>query len=42
MKDTDRGRLISRWIGLLPLEEKDKLAREYFNKSVSPKLTMNR
>ncbi len=42
LKDTDRGRLISRWIGLLPLEEKDKLAREYFNKSVSPKLTMNR
>ena len=42
LKDTDRGRLISRWIGLLPLEEKDKLSREYFNKSVSPKLTMNR
>ena len=42
LKDTDRGRLISRWIGLLPLEEKDKLAREYFNKSVSPKLTLNR
>lgn len=42
LKDTDRGRLISRWIGLLPLEEKDKIAREMFNKSVSPKLTMNR
>lgn len=42
LKDTDRGRLISRWIGLLPLEEKDKLSREYFNKSVSPKLTMNK
>lgn len=42
LKDTDRGRLISRWIGLLPLEEKDKLSREYFNKSVSPKLSLNR
>lgn len=42
LKDTDRGRLIARWIGLLPLEEKDKLAREYFNKSVSPKLLMNK
>ena len=42
LKDTDRGRLIARWIGLLPLEEKDKLAREYFNKSVSPKLLLNK
>lgn len=30
-KDTERGRLLSRWIGLLPLEEKDSLAREQFN-----------
>lgn len=42
LKDTERGRLISRWIGLLPLEEKDKLAREYYNKSVTPKLLLNR
>ena len=42
LKDTDRGRLISRWIGLLPLEEKDKLARETFNKSIYPKLLLNR
>lgn len=42
LKDTDRGRLISRWIGLLPLEEKDKLARDTFNKSVYPKLLLNR
>lgn len=42
LKDTDRGRLISRWIGLLPLEEKDKLARDTFNKSVFPKLMLNR
>lgn len=42
LKDAERGRLIARWIGLLPLEEKDVLAREYFNKSVSPKLLLNR
>lgn len=38
LKDTERGRLISRWVGLLPLEEKDKLAREYYNKTVLPNL----
>lgn len=42
LKDADRGRLIARWIGLLPLEDTDKYAREYFNKSVSPKLTLNK
>ena len=42
LKDADRGRLIARWIGLLPLEDKDKMAREYFNKSVSPKLLLNK
>ena len=42
LKDTDRGRLITRWIGLLVLEDTDKLAREYYNKSVVPKLTMNK
>ena len=42
LKDTERGRLITRWIGLLPLEEKDKIARETFNKSIMPKLMLNR
>lgn len=42
LKDTDRGRLISRWIGLLPLEDKDKIAREMFNKNVMPSLLLNR
>lgn len=41
LKDTERGRLISRWIGLLPLEEKDKIAREMFNKTIIPSLKMN-
>lgn len=42
LKDTDRGRLIARWVGLLPLEEKDKLAREKFNKTVVPSLYLNK
>ena len=42
LKDTDRGRLIARWIGLLPLEEKDKIARETFNKTVMPSLLINK
>ena len=41
-KEADRGRLLSRWIGLLPIEEKDKLARERFNTSVKPMLLSNR
>lgn len=41
-KEADRGRLLSRWIGLLPLEEKDKLAREKFNSDVKPMLLSNR
>ena len=42
LKDTDRGRLITRWIGLLPLEDMDKVARDTFNKTVQPTLYMNR
>ena len=42
LKDADRGRLISRWIGLLLLEEKDKIAREKFNHEVMPSLMMNK
>lgn len=42
LKDTDRGRLLSRWIGLLPIEEKDKIARETFNKQILPKLLLNK
>lgn len=42
LKDTERGRLISRWIGLLPLEEKDKIARETFNKTIVPSLFLNK
>ena len=41
-KDTERGRLLSRWIGLLPLEDKDALAREKFNSEIKPYLMSNR
>lgn len=37
-KETDRGKMLSRWIGLLPIEEKDILAREKFNSEVKPYL----
>lgn len=41
-KDTERGRLLSRWIGLLPIEQKDALAREKYNSNVKPYLLSNR
>jgi DNA repair exonuclease SbcCD ATPase subunit len=37
-KESERGRLLSRWIGLLPIEEKDVLAREKFNSEIKPSL----
>lgn len=42
MKDTERGKLLSRWIGLLPLEEKDIKAREKWNKEILPTLTSSK
>jgi len=41
-KETERGRLLSRWIGLMPLEEKDRLARDKFNSDIKPFLLSNR
>ena len=41
LKDTERGRLLSKWIGLLPLEEKDAIAREKWNKEISRTLYSN-
>lgn len=40
-KDTERGKLLSRWIGLVPLEEKDILARKKYNETVKPTLISN-
>ena len=42
MKETERGRVLSRWIGLLPIEEKDALAREKFNSEIKPYLLSNK
>jgi DNA repair exonuclease SbcCD ATPase subunit len=38
LKNTARGNLLMKWIGLLPLEEKDAIAREKYNKQVVPSL----
>ena len=35
LKETDRGRLLARWIGLLPLEDKDIKARDKWNHEIS-------
>lgn len=40
-KETERGRLLARWIGLLPIEEKDVLAREKYNSEIKPYLLSN-
>ena len=41
-KDTERGKLLSRWIGLLPIEQKFELAKEKYNTTVKPSLLSNR
>lgn len=41
MKETDRGKLLSRWIGLTPLENKDVLARQTFNQDIKTHLISN-
>ena len=41
-KEAERGRILSRWIGMLPLEVKDSLAREKFNQEIKPFLVSNR
>lgn len=40
-KEAERGRILSRWIGMLPLEAKDSLAREKFNQEIKPFLASN-
>lgn len=41
LKDAERGRLLSRWVGLLPLEEKDIKARDMWNHEIVPNLLSN-
>lgn len=38
MKDTDRGRVLARWIGLLPIEDKEARAKEMWAKSCTGRL----
>ena len=40
-KEAERGRLLARWIGLLPIEEKDSIARQKFNSEIKPFLLSN-
>ena len=42
MGQTDKGRLFSRWLGLLSLERKEEIAKELWKKNISPKLLSNR
>jgi DNA repair exonuclease SbcCD ATPase subunit len=39
--DTERGRLFSRWIGILPIQEKEAIAKDKWNKTINPKLLSN-
>ena len=41
-KETERGKMLSRWIGLLPIEQKDVLARAKYNSDIKPYLLSNR
>lgn len=41
MKETERGKIFSRWIGLASIEEKDIEARAYFNSNIKTKLLGN-
>ena len=40
-KDTERGKLLSRWIGLDVIEEKSILAKDKYNKVIKPSLISN-
>ena len=42
LKDTERGKLISRWIGLIVLQKKDEIARKVYNEEISKTLTLSR
>lgn len=41
-KETECGRLLSRWIGLLPIEQKEQIAKEKFNTEIKPFLVSSR
>lgn len=41
-KESERGKYLSRWIGLLPIEKKDIIAHDHFNSQVKPYLISNK
>lgn len=41
MGQSDKGKLFSRWLGLLTIEEKERIAKELWKKNISPKLLSN-
>ena len=41
MGQTDKGKVFSRWLGLLSLEEKDNTAKDYYKTTILPKLLSN-
>lgn len=41
-KDTERGRILAKWLGLLPIEKKDEVARAKYNNDIKPYLLSNK
>lgn len=41
MGQTDKGRLFSRWLGLLSIEKKEEVAKDMWKKNIFPKLLSN-
>lgn len=42
MGQTDQGKLFSRWLGLLSLEEKESIAKDLYKKNIEPTLLSNK
>lgn len=42
MGQTDQGKLFSRWLGLLSLEEKEAIAKDLYKKNIEPSLLSNK
>ena len=42
LKETERGKLLNRWIGLLPLQDKDEIARKMWNQEINVNRYSNR
>lgn len=42
MGQTDKGKLFSKWLGLVTLEDKDKITKDYYKTNVLPKLLSNK